>query len=41
MCQVCIARAALVAAGATSRRGLIVLVVKKLPAKTGVKLGKE
>ncbi len=41
MCQVCIARAALVAAGANSTRGLIALAVKKPPGKTGAKLGKE
>lgn len=40
-CPACIAGAALVVAGATSTGGLIALVVKKLPAKTGGKLGKE
>ena len=37
----CIATAALMVAGATLTGGLIALVVKKLPAKTGAKLGKE
>jgi hypothetical protein len=37
MCPACIATAALVVAGATSTGGLIALVVKTLPAKTGAK----
>jgi hypothetical protein len=41
MCPACIATAALVVAEPTSTGGLIALAVRKLPAKTGAKLGKE
>ncbi len=41
MCPACIATATPVVAGATSTGGLIALVVKKLPAKTGAKPRKE
>jgi hypothetical protein len=37
MCPACVTTAALVFARATSTGGLIALIVKKLPAKTGAR----